>query len=653
MILALLVFAAALLVLVLPGSLSSIDGPKRPWVIVLRSGAAVLLAVLAADPRWQWQSRREAAVEVVVWVDRSASMSLADPRPRSAWADEILAQLLAAPGERQLRVMESATLDRTELELKGVASNGMCRALVLISDGAFNSGRPPERVAAELGLPVHCVVVGSESGPADRRIIELLAPKSVLPGTPFTLRVEIESTLSSPLPAQLAVHWGDSLLGTEAVGARQSVPVDLPGLPGGVHLLRVELSHDETELITTNNTRHVAVRVLDEPLPVLVIAAAPSPDAAALLRTLRGDRALALRSIVRTADQEALREGFDDPASSLPAAADLSGHEVIFLLGPTHDPGLEEALLEWVIADGGGLVAWNAESAALAKVLPIRSSSEQVEVSSPPDARLDHAALGGGAIARDDWQRLPPLDMPGQTYLVGGEVVIGTPESPVLALTDLGRGRLAALQGSGTWRWSLDSARTARNTHDLFWSALIQWAAGRARAQPFALALVDRSPLAGDSLSIQGSILAEQLSAAAQLKILDSEGMMVAQQELWAGAGGELRTTLPGLAAGAYRLVAAWAEAPPDTSAFVVLPRELEMAHPQARPDLLARVARATDALLATPGELGRLTAALPSGKLTTLQRHTFRPGRSLWLLLLLAALLGGEWWLRRRSGLP
>ncbi|MAE70580.1 MAG: hypothetical protein CME06_08945 [Gemmatimonadetes bacterium] len=658
--LTLLVAAAA--ALLLPRSFAGLDRPTRWTVAAARTVAAFALLIVAWDPTLRWREVQEEPIALVALIDRSGSMSIADPMPRAEIADRVLDSLRAAEGTRVWRVEEIG--DSTGTDLAGALSRldltGEVKGVVLISDGANSATESPERAAAALGKPVHTVSIGSPLGPVDSRISGLRCPDPVPWNSAFAARLTISSRDARRETIVAKFYWGDSLLATTSLppgSNSEEVAIELPPLPEGTQVLRAEIPVQPGELIASNNTWNEAVRVSSAPMPVLVLAGAPSPDVATSLRALRSDPGLDVRSVVRIDERSALREGFDHRSNALPSRSDLDGIEVVLFAGA---PPIEPEGIAHLVAElGVGLIVWDASHryplGRFSDRLPLAPgppATKSRALSTPP-ARLDHEALGGGSISAAAWRELPPASSASIASLRSGELLIGLHDDPLLAVGNWGRGRVASLALEGTWRWELASSRTGRSTARVFWTSLARWASGRARTKKFSVAPIRTLLSPGDSLRFDAAETSKSTDDASRMvRVTGANQEIVARIPLTRTAQGRYVGRAAGLPPGPYDYTALVDSSPADSGSFVVARLDREMQETRARLDMMRNIAVAAGGIDVRPDALDSLISSLPTGlEQRTITRRA-RPGRSRFMLVLVAASLGLELWLRRRSGL-
>ena len=81
---------------------------------------------------------------------------------------------------------------------ESAAEHSNLRAVVLISDGDWNTGQPPVRAASQLkikGIPVYCIGVGSSTQMPDLDLVRVDAPTFGVAGKPIRIPFVIDSML--------------------------------------------------------------------------------------------------------------------------------------------------------------------------------------------------------------------------------------------------------------------------------------------------------------------------------------------------------------------------------------------------------------------------------------------------------------------------
>lgn len=284
------------------------------------------------------------------------------------------------------------------------------------------------------------------------------------------------------------------------------------------------------EVSQANNAASYLLRVVDEPIRVLVLEGKPYWDSKCLVRTLAEDPAVALDSIIRLADNRLLRRTLSKatdaatrpatqaaavpPATTQDAgahrtetwkiltdAADvlgtpdrLRGYQIV-VLGRDAEVFLTEPALanlqEWIARDGGSLVCYRGAPTTtqvnqrLAKLLPVtwtpdRESRFRVTLT---DQGKDLQWVGGNAAALSNLPMLVTdtrVDANKARGVVLATRVSATGQQvPAVVYQSYGSGRVGCLEGAGMWRWAF-LPPTARDGDDAevygsLWHSLLRW----------------------------------------------------------------------------------------------------------------------------------------------------------------------------------
>ena len=300
-------------------------------------------------------------------------------------------------------------------------------------------------------------------------------------------------------------------------------------------LYRYELRADPLpgEVTTVNNSATLLLRVVDQPVRVLLLEGKPYWDTKFLIRTLTADQSIELVSVVKLAENRLLQRTLARPeanAAAPPAAAGddtsakrdttdanlvrptdwsiqqdagrwladrqtLAKYQIV-ILGRDAEAFLNDDALrqlkQWLTEDSGALVCYRGPptsqiSQRLGELLPVRwaSSSEtrfRVQLTTEgrslrwlpssdgaEDPLADLPSLAG--TARVD--RSTPLATVLATSTSGPN---GQPE-PVITYQPVGNGRVVVLEGAGMWRWAFLPAEYQQHdeVYATFWRSLTRW----------------------------------------------------------------------------------------------------------------------------------------------------------------------------------
>jgi hypothetical protein len=288
------------------------------------------------------------------------------------------------------------------------------------------------------------------------------------------------------------------------------------------------------EVSQANNSASYLLRVVDEPIRVLVLEGKPYWDSKFLTRTLAADPAVALDLIVRMTDNRFIRRTLSkasevDPSAKrdpqkagdpsrtetwkiLPQVTDLlnSGEQLkgyqIVVLGRDAEVFLTDAavtnLQNWVSQEGGSLVCYRGAPEAqigqkLAKLMPVkwtptRESRLRVKLTEQgKDLQWIAGGGAGGAGVDATMAKMPMLASAAQvdsskalavvlaTAVTAGGPGGGGAEMPAIVYQPYGSGRVVCLEGAGMWRWAFLppnlQQKEEEEVYGTLWHSLLRW----------------------------------------------------------------------------------------------------------------------------------------------------------------------------------
>jgi uncharacterized membrane protein len=577
--------------------------------------------------------------------------------------------------------------------------------IVLVSDGADNGTADLERELLALearGIPVHTVGVGSRRFPRDVAVEALRLPPSVLVGGEVVGEAVLRLRGVASDRVAVSVEAAGRLVALDTVqlpADRElvAVPIRLPPLERGVHLVTVRVAPLDGESTTQNNAGAAAVRVRIGPEKVLHVEGEPRPDLPFMRRALAADSAVRLVSLLRSAPGKFLRLGVED-------SLDLVGgfpttREELFQYRGIVLGSVEAAfftaeqlrmLEEFVSLRGGGLLALGGRRAlteggyggtaldavlpvALAGVTPVpEGGGARMVTPEPTEAGLRHPMLALAATpaaTAEQWARLPTvssvnapaLPRAGATVLLAGRDASGGGSVPLLAMHRHGKGRAALFVVQDAWRWQLNASVPEDDaTLSLLWPRLVRWMLDDVPEQ-LQLEVVTPLVAPGETgevvVQVHDAAFLPTDRAAVSLTMLppDAPAVELPLQPVL-GAPGRFEARVPTGSAGAYRLelrgVLDGDSLTAPEMAVLAVAGEGEPGSGERDDALLGRIAARTGGTALDLDALERLpdVASLTRAGITVREPH------DLWdaplMLFTLLGLLATDWTLRRRRGL-
>ena len=570
------------------------------------------------------------------------------------------------------------------------------RVVVVLSDGAWNTGRDPSeiaRVLGRLGVPVFVIGFGNPSPPRDASVVELQAPKSVLLGDEVQLVAEIATTGMGAVRLPVQLISGSQTLDEKRVvtlpsGRHVNVTFSfVPDTPGR-RTFTVRVPKQEGEQDIANNVAKATLEVTERKIRVLLIDNEPRWEFRFIRNVFERDPAVEPTvTLLRPKIGPIKGEGY---LERLPMQKkDFASFDLI-ILGDVPRTSLPDEFLkeaaEFVKTRGGALVVIAGRrrhlrglvGTPLADILPVKLEGEGAEGRSGPfsvELTQDGASHLVTRLAADPeenetlWSRLPKqqwsfgvsgLARGATSLIVHPYRLAASAKLPLLAVQRVGTGKVMYLGLEGTWRWRREVGDTY---HYRFWAQAVRWMVKKqfAKGDPRARLSLDRTECdVGEAVEVEAYCLGPDgfpLEKARVWVRIDSEGDSQRLALAAAPGGwGIYRASFKPKEPGKYVMR-------PIVSAYGDQPLESEVILTATRPDLerkfLAQDANALSAIALASG--GRYLGiheveTLPSLLAAKVERRVltaeYSPCRHWLYYTALALLLGTAWLIRKRSGL-
>lgn len=684
------------------------------WRVILgglRFLALALICFLLFEPVLQQIQSTERPPKLAVLIDDSESMRVVtagNQSPTAETARDSIRPLLETLGSDEIpasvqffeigesaQVLSGAVADslrfddaRTDLasalqsvpeELQGSNLKG----LVLISDGQYNTGRNPLRVADRSPLPIHTVTVGDTTERRDLRLRSVATNERAYLNSSVPVRTTLAVTEGRGEPVTVTLEQNNRTLdqnevqlpaGTGEVSVNLSFEPEEPGL----QQLTVRVSPLSNEVTTRNNSETVSLRVLESKRQVLLLGAAPSPTLTAIRRVYE-----------RNADTEVTARVPNRDGSFLsgPLPDDLSTFDVMVLAGfpspPVPDDPVQRVATQ--IDDGTpalffldhqtDLSAWSESFDPVLPATPSAANTGFSEVTfSPTESSRQHPIFRIEEGDIDLFDRLPPLHgseiawtpSPDARVLATAGTTATSEPNPLLVVRRRAGLRTAAFLATGIWRWALLPSQL--DAADPLWpglaSNLLRWVSTQEDDSPVRVRPVASTFDGDEPVSFTGQTYDESMQpvseATVDVTVTDSTGTDYPHTMEPVGEG---RYTLDVgvLPEGTYRYEAVahleGTELGSDQGEFSVAPLRLEYQSPRADPVFMRQLAARSGGRAYTAQTVQQLPTELAQSPSFSSEIVEQSSEAELWrttlFLLLILLLLGSEWTLRKVFGLP
>ncbi len=530
----------------------------------LRLLLALAIAITLNQPEWREIFKPDRKPELTVLVDVSRSMQTRDVPSLTGSADPIsraeaakpIANLAAwseiakkmdvtiEPFSSDQQPPDSAT-DLNGALVRAAEEHPRLAAVVLLSDGDWNSGDPPSQAAVRLRMrhvPVYAAPLGSESHLPDVELTSFDVPAFAVAGKPLRIPFSIQSYLPLDEPATLRMQTttGETVekqVTIPAMSRLEDVIVWKPEKPGDTRLT-LTVPPVEGERAPSNHSLDAPLPVRKEALRVLVVDSYPRWEYRYLRNALQRDPGVELNTLLYQPDLGTPGAGRGYLAA-MPKADDLAKYDVVFLGDVGVDRGqltLEQcADLEKLVRDqASGLVFMpgfrgyeeSLQDTALADLMPVVLDAAQPHgyaTSAPGNFALTEAGTRSLLTKLEDtddasaqvWSTLPGFQWyaPVLRAKAGSEIlaVHGTEQNeygriPLIVTKTYGSGKILFMGTDGAWRWRKG---VEDRYHYRFWGQVVRWMAyqrNMSKGENMRLFYSPDRPLAGAVLTLNANV---------------------------------------------------------------------------------------------------------------------------------------------------
>lgn len=331
-------------------------------------------------------------------------------------------------------------------------------AVILASDGIYNKGTNPLYLNRNFNAPVYTVALGDTTLQKDILIKQVQHNQLAYLNNTFPVNVVIQANKLKGAQSRVTIKKGNETLAQQDITVTDdsylnTFSFQLKASQVGIQKLNISVKRIDGEFTYNNNIKDVFIEVIDSRQKVLILAAAPHPDIAAIKQSLESNQ----NYEVKVSTTENLKES-------------IKGYSLIILhqipsisngFSKYHQEALQADIPIWYIVGANTITgALNTQQ----KLLQINNAKGQMN-DVYPFINKDFALFTLsdqllGAIAQ--WG---PLQIPFGSYTAQASSIsllyqrIGnvTTKYPLYTFSSDAEQKSAVLAGEGLWRWRLQN----------------------------------------------------------------------------------------------------------------------------------------------------------------------------------------------------
>ncbi len=550
-------------------------------------------------------------------------------------------------------------------QVSNLYSNQNVGAVILASDGIYNQGSNPVYSLSNIKYPVYTVAMGDTIPKKDLKVEKVYHNQIVYLGDKFKIAVDVSATGYNNVTTTLSVNdvsAGKKIHSEEVTFAKESLlskEFILEATKPGVQHFRIQLSTIEGEYSTANNVKDFFIEVLDSRQKILILAASPHPDIAALRQAIENNK------------------NYQVEVKFLSEALNLnySNYNVVVLHQLPSVNGMPQNLPEllaksktslWYIAGSQTSVVQLNKMQNAIQVAGTNQSFNEVSATVVSDFSLYNI----NDVVANNISKMPPLAAPFGQYkaqptakvLLNQKIGSVRTEYPLLAFEETAGQKIAVLMGEGIFRWRLYDFQFNKN-HEFsnqFVQQIVQYLSVKEDKRPFKVMPAKNIFSENEPIVFEAELYNQSYELINQpevkMTVKDEQGNPY--EYTFARSGNGYRLETANLAEGNYTYAASVKTNDKSYSAtgkFTVSPLQLEYLNPVANHQLLYQISNETGGQFFYHNQLTELEKAIAENQnIKPVLYDTFKTDSIInlkWIFFLIVSLLSVEWFVRKYMG--
>ncbi|MBR4136299.1 MAG: hypothetical protein IKU03_07825 [Bacteroidales bacterium] len=457
----------------------------------LRGLAVTLMALLLMSPMLKRTVKETDKPVIVVAVDNSESLRAAPDssfyiQDYAARVGELIAdigsqyevktylvgdenRLIADNEALQIPLTDKSTnLSSLFEEMEMLYANRNVGAVVMLSDGIYNTGASPYYKAEKVKYPVYTVGLGSSELNTDLLLAAIDYNRQALKGNFFPVEIKVAANKLAGKRAELTVSEnGQQIMSkTIQISGKQhfeTVKLSIEAKQSGLHGYSVDLTELEGEATYKNNHTKFYVEVIEQRDKVAIVYQSPHPDVAAIKEALE----LTDNYDVTTASVEDFNGTVSNYSLVILHQLPAVGQSAANLLSQIRKSGIPAL---YILGPKSDLNSFNGLNSGVSI-----TQSKSLTNQATPIYNDNFTSFSFSEESRQLMGRFPPIKTIFGTYktAVSANVFLYQKVSgvdtkyPLIVFNESNGVRNGVITGSGIWSWKLYNYMYKEN-HDAF-----------------------------------------------------------------------------------------------------------------------------------------------------------------------------------------
>lgn len=564
---------------------------------------------------------------------------------------------------KELTVADSLTFNEKQTDISAMFneietrySNRNIGALILASDGLYNKGANPVYSSDKIKVPVYTIALGDTTIKKDIILVKVEHNRLAYLGNKFPMEIIVNAKQLNGKATTLSVTKGGALLFTQTINFNSdafttTIPVLLEAKETGLQRYTIKLSTVPEEVNAINNISTVFIDVLDTRQKVLILAAAPHPDIAAIKESIEGNQNYEVESFTT--------DNFDKP---------LKKYNLLILHQVPNSTNSAKKIIDEINLSNIPVWVFSGASTILKKDLSILSSSQKTnECEAVLEENFPLFTISDEL--RKAIKYFPALVCPYGTYPAGKSsnvlfyqrIGIVDTKNPLLVFNTEGENKTAIFSGEGIWKWRLQDFASNGN-HNLFdelISKTVQYLSVKVDRSYFKI-ISKNNFFENEAIELEAEVYNESYELINEpeinLTIINSENKKFLYTFSKTATAYRLNAGM--MPMGEYKFeakVKVGAKIYTQQGSFSVSPLQVELTNTIADHQLLYSLSDKHDGEMIYPDALKVIAEKLNSRTDIKSVSYSQKKLSDLinlkWIFFLLLALLSFEWFIRKRNG--
>lgn len=552
-------------------------------------------------------------------------------------------------------------------ELQSIYRNLNVAGIVLGSDGIYNVGSNPLYVKNDLNAPYYTIAIGDTVPKKDVRITRVQSNKLVYLGDKFSVISHIQAVFCNGQNITVAMReiTGANFrsLGEKSVQANSdkfttSQTWELNADAPGVRHYQVVVRSIEGEATTDNNVFDFFVEVLDARQKILLLAAAPHPDIAALRASIETNKNYELDVTLATEFSGNINDYTLIILHNLPSAK-LPVKQIITEIK-------NKSIPVWFVAGSEVAIAAFNDAQNLVRIEAGRSTSSEVTAAVNAGFNLFQFDANYNSVLA----KLPPLTAlygqyavsPATQILLFQKVGTVSTQFPLLLYSIPGANKNAILLGEHIWKWRMYDYLFNKNQNTIndLVNKTVQYLAAKDDKKQFRVTVANQVINENEQVIFDGELYNDSYELInepeAQLSITNSDGKVF---DFTMDRSGRRYIMNAGFyPPGNYTFSAkvnSGNKMLTDNGAFVISPVRLETLNTTADHNLLYQLAALSNGKMIYASQLDQLAQSIKESETAKPVLREVVKTQSIinlrWLFFIIFSMLGIEWFIRKYLG--